>query len=48
MDVDIISYNDYLSNSFDGYTGDGIDNEIKLLNKVARSLHTSSNKLVAI
>lgn len=45
--LDVINYNDYIANAFDGYT-DNIDDEIKLLNRYARALHTRADKMFAI
>lgn len=45
FDNDFINYNDFLSDNFDGWSDD-IDYLIKDLNKCARALRTSANKLV--
>lgn len=42
---DLINYNDFLANNFDGWSDD-IDYLIKDLNKVAKALGTSASKLV--
>lgn len=42
---DLINYNDFLADSFDGWSDD-IDYLIKDLNKVAKALRTSAQKLV--
>ena len=45
FDNDFINYNDFLADNFDGWSDD-IDYLMKDLNKCARALRTSANKLV--
>lgn len=45
-DYDFTNYNDYLADNFVGYNDDYVDDLMKVLNKCAKALGTTANKLM--